>query len=554
MRNFIFSLFAVAIAFAQPSIDSVWFSEETDCDGRNVVEICYIFSSDTPESTNTISVEMSSDGGATWDVPLDSIWDDEGDIGVIVDTGLHCLNWEMGYDLQNKEFNNLLLNITLFGNRLDTFIIVDSFYVDLVTSPLSPDPRGITGESANEIWFVNCAHTSFFTNDKIYKIKFLSSDSIIVLKEINTPQITGELEEIAIFGDKIYVNNYNYTVHIYDTSGLYQTSIPAGDYYNQPIAFGAGYFWMFRRNEISSGERIYKIEPTTFTKIDSFDITSGLGHERPDGMEWALGKLWITSNDAAIYEINTSNGVIDHIYNVPATGTLGPEGLGYDGEYFWYADLNTIGNSDKIYKISVFDTVAISVTSIGFFDSRPPSVSITSPTSIVTLDDTYTFQWTVDDMFWANDPCSVYISVGGMRESHIVTGTEFEWTAPSEPCATCTLIVAARDSFCNWGYDTCTFAVGISYECDAHPDPFTPDGDRINPEAIFDYPTKGIDDGNITITIFDMKNRLVRTLENGISIWNGKDEAGNAMPKGPYLYIIKNGSEVICHGTIHLAR
>ena len=98
-----FSLFAVAIAFAQPSIDSVWFSEETDCDGRNVVEICYELSSDTRESTNTISVQMSDDGGATWNVPLDSIWDEVGDIGADVDTGLHCFYWEMGEDIPDSE-------------------------------------------------------------------------------------------------------------------------------------------------------------------------------------------------------------------------------------------------------------------------------------------------------------------------------------------------------------------------------------------------------------------------------------------------------------------
>jgi len=91
-------------------------------------------------------------------------------------------------------------------------------------------------------------------------------------------------------------------------------------------------------------------------------------------------------------------------------------------------------------------------------------------------------------------------------------------------------------------------------KCDAHPDPFTPNGDEINSMAIFDYPGKGIDDANIKILIFDLKNRLVRTLEGGVYMWDGKDESGNDMPKGVYLYIIKNGSNIICHGTIHLAR
>jgi len=550
MRNFIFSLFALAIAFAQPSIDSVWFTEETDCDGRNVVEICYILSSDTPDSTYTISVQMSGDSGATWTVPLDSIWDEEGDIGAEVDTGLHCFYWEMGEDLPDSEGCYFMVKLASYYSELDTIAVIDSF--DMPFRPYGAAFDGTylwvttwDGSSADEWWLRQ-----------------------LTIPTLETP-VFQEIYSYCLGGPTGSIEGYHGLAYSHGLLWLFKRS--DGDLYKYDISsntFGVeisitgsgqaqGATFINGSIYLINGDgQSYMYDMITYVLTTGPNLTdfSNLAEEHADDMEYALGDIFIVRNDGKILRYKGISFLgVPTFYSVPYSASsydYCPEGLTFDGTHLWYT--NQCNN--KFYKISVYDIVIIANSIVSPLDSRPSIVSITSPTSIIPPDDTYTFQWTVDDMFWANDPCSVYISVGGMRESHIVTGTEFEWTAPSEPCAACTLIVAARDSFCNWGYDTCTFAVGISYECDAHPDPFTPNGDRINPKAIFDYPTKGIDDGNITITIFDMKNRLVRTLENGISIWNGKDEAGNAMPKGPYLYIIKKGSEVICHGTIHLAR
>ncbi|RKZ28030.1 hypothetical protein DRQ26_01965, partial [bacterium] len=57
-----------------PAISDVYFSEETDCDGENILSICYTLTGDTAD----ISVLMSSDGGTTWDVPMNSVSDTAG--------------------------------------------------------------------------------------------------------------------------------------------------------------------------------------------------------------------------------------------------------------------------------------------------------------------------------------------------------------------------------------------------------------------------------------------------------------------------------------------
>jgi len=99
------------------SIDSVWFWEETDCNDRNIVQICYIFSSDSPDSEYTVSVQMSGDSGETWTIPLDSLWAHEGDIGDGVLPDTHCFFWEMGYDLPDSE-GIFEVMVSIFGTEL----------------------------------------------------------------------------------------------------------------------------------------------------------------------------------------------------------------------------------------------------------------------------------------------------------------------------------------------------------------------------------------------------------------------------------------------------
>jgi VWFA-related protein len=84
------------------------------------------------------------------------------------------------------------------------------------------------------------------------------------------------------------------------------------------------------------------------------------------------------------------------------------------------------------------------------------------------------------------------------------------------------------------------------------PNPFTPNDDGFNDWTEFrqgdSLPSTWV------ITILDRAGRPVRSLKNGDRFWNGKDESGQAMMPGCYLYLVSNGGQIIHRGLIQLIR
>ncbi|MFP4459706.1 MAG: hypothetical protein ACLFSQ_08985 [Candidatus Zixiibacteriota bacterium] len=102
------------------------------------------------------------------------------------------------------------------------------------------------------------------------------------------------------------------------------------------------------------------------------------------------------------------------------------------------------------------------------------------------------------------------------------------------------------------------FYVYLDYDCDAVPIPFTPDASNNN-YVQFEYPGMTTDDG--TIYIFNVRNVPVAEIDvtgaNGArenARWHGNDNGGNPQKQGLYLYVIEVDGEIVCNGTITLAR
>ena len=85
----------------------------------------------------------------------------------------------------------------------------------------------------------------------------------------------------------------------------------------------------------------------------------------------------------------------------------------------------------------------------------------------------------------------------------------------------------------------------------AFPNPFTPNADGINDAVSFylDNP----DNADTIIRIFDLRGALVRRLENGLTSWDGLDDAFEAVEMGIYIYQVEIAGEVK-GGTIVLAK
>ena len=105
------------------------------------------------------------------------------------------------------------------------------------------------------------------------------------------------------------------------------------------------------------------------------------------------------------------------------------------------------------------------------------------------------------------------------------------------------------------------FFIEPEVPCYVHPNPFTPNNDGTNEIAVFDYPYMFSE--NATLLIYDLRNILIyeRELKDisgfsdfGARDWNGEDNSGNKVPEGLYIWLIIKDGEVICNGTVVIAR
>ncbi len=97
--------------------------------------------------------------------------------------------------------------------------------------------------------------------------------------------------------------------------------------------------------------------------------------------------------------------------------------------------------------------------------------------------------------------------------------------------------------------------------CRAVPNPFTPNSDGKNDFAVFDYPEMFVN--SATLYIYDLHGIKVYKGEIGPvedageqykRIWNGRDSSGKPLPQGLYMYLIMVDNEIVCNGTIVIAR
>ncbi|RKZ31401.1 hypothetical protein DRQ36_02150 [bacterium] len=428
-----------------PAIDSVWFYEETDCNDSNIVHICYILSCDTAD----IAVNISPDSGGTW-ISAGTSWfttllDTLGDFGNNVVPGTHCFDWIMSADLPDTESPDWLVRAEMEA-LLDTFEIVDSFdisgryfyghglgygdgyfwiydhengYVHIADCPsyiLCPalDSFYIGDDYNCDIEFVDsvvyfCTNKSSAVADdtiKQFDVRTMSMDVVYIFPTAM------DIEGVAVVGDTLYASHDGWYLFSMDIS-----SIPA----------------------------------TTYDTLiaDSAWLCTVL-----EGLAFANGFLWGSNNNGRIAQVDLDAGVIVGCYPVPNVG-MGAEGLCWDGEYLWYQNNAT----EHIYKINIFDSTASSKTAAGPLDSKPPAIELTVPTEPVLPEDSCRFDWNISDLFQAGDSCYLSIFGCGIDEIYTLLDTAFTWFTPAFPCPSCTVVVAARDSFCNWGADTATIFI-----------------------------------------------------------------------------------------------
>ncbi len=387
----------------RPNIN-ITFAEETDCDDRNIVEICYEISGDSVPYD--VQLHLSIDSGITWTFPFDSIWDCEGDLGDSIYPGEHCLFWELGYDIPGIE------------GYYPMRIIASTDEFDCVCSNIFDDPLRYNGT---------------------IPICLILGKIPGVLTDINT-NITYKLGDttrgLEWFPDTTDTNFSSYLRgHINFTHRYSWSDGHLYIYYNlcSPVMYDTLKMILRKDDDIKlwiDGKLIFE-EHDHLGNIDSL--------EPPDTVIVTLDSCKSHSVLMWLYD-DWTNCIISH----------------------WFEDLH--GNPATWLRYSLepdtgthyIETVSDTTVYFGPLDSKPPRVSLDCPDTSVFVGEEINILWDVEDLFFCNDSGIIIVEYGSETDTYDVADGRFDWTIPTSiDCDTAMIIVELRDSFCNWGYDSC---------------------------------------------------------------------------------------------------
>ncbi|MBN2541957.1 hypothetical protein JXI42_03745 [bacterium] len=425
--------------------DSLWFWEETECNDSNIVHICYNLSG----VTANVSIQMSADGGESWTVPMLTLRNEEGDMGEGVEPGIHCFDWLMSEDLPDTEGYNWMVKLNTFV-LLDTFIFVDS------TDISSYIFYGFGLGFGDGFYWVYDYETGYVHQTPI--LNHLSRDSIISSYYIGARHNC----DISYCDSFIYYGRSGrecdsiYRYNLRSDSPELVFYAPDASWNLQGIHCSGSDVFVSADIPAEVTQMVFKVDMSSLpsTRVDTIISNPWRACTAIEGGAFAFGYLWGCNNFGNIIQIDIEDYEIVGCYPVPNDGT-GAEGLCWDGEYLCYHNYRT----NYIYMIMILDTLSLSYSNLVPLDSRHPSLNIECPYDILYSGHNTTIVWEIDDLFWVGQPSRLFFSYCGMHEEHEVYGTEYDWVVPAVECPSCTLIVAARDSFCNWGYDTCIFQI-----------------------------------------------------------------------------------------------
>jgi len=187
------------------------------------------------------------------------------------------------------------------------------------------------------------------------------------------------------------------------------------------------------------------------------------------------------------------------------------------------------------------------------FDTVPPEITILDDGAgvVYAVEDTIRFAWSVtDDNAAASDQDRVAYGYANAAPFDSVgfsaaTAQTWDWTEHMVSSVTCWLHVSVKDAFGNLATaDGDTFTIYAP----ASPVPELPAGIALAPPAPnpFNPRTRVSFDldspGRVTLAVFDLQGRLVKTLCEGELRagrhdvpWTGRDERGRRVAGGPYL-------------------
>jgi len=249
----------------------------------------------------------------------------------------------------------------------------------------------------------------------------------------------------------------------------------------------------------------------------------------------------------------------------------------YDPSGFTDGEIVTVKVFAKdINNLPMRDTLVWNFT----IDYRPPVYSVTYPNVWMIREESPQIVVHIHDDLAGVDPLSLRMTVNGVeygpasfnftgtgernRDGDIIfrpanVGVKFQ------PGDTVYVRVRACDNpdYCgsNCSDTTFSFMIEPRVACLVHPNPFTPNADGYNDIAVFNYPYMFSTDAELyifnkwNVEVYKGKLGHISDFADFVSrCWDGRDKDGKVVPPGVYLYVIKVNGEVICNGTVVVAR
>ncbi len=164
-------------------LQSGLFTPEANCDGRNVVEICYTLRGDP----GTIEVIASTDAGSTWNAPITTFENATNDLGAHIQAGTHCFDWIASTDLPNYEADNFRIKVKLTGLASSPEYVEIINMLDTkppVISAICPPDTVIYGDTISLDWLLTDLHDAATTPGKVYVDYCAGVDSFTISSPI----------------------------------------------------------------------------------------------------------------------------------------------------------------------------------------------------------------------------------------------------------------------------------------------------------------------------------------------------------------------------------
>lgn len=444
--------------FCTLSIDSLWVSEETDCDSQNLVRICYEASDFTVDSMFiSLGIEHSGMPVATHSIIETVPGYSPPNLGWVT-TGTYCFYWDMSTDYFGFEGCDFLVEISAHNQTTEMLTVTDSIAI--------PDAEGV-GWDGDNLWITRSFYDGGVPTDsqRVFHVNPFTHE--LYGDSCNTDELFDGYTADCVWHDgylwilggglsgqraKLFKFDVT-TCTIVDSSA----AIIPPTRWGQGLDYYSGYFYV-----CDSRGKIYRVDPTppysATLWLDLETMHPGLmsGSISADALVFALGSIWILRNpgpaDHVLIQFDYAGNVLDSFTLASTTG-FGPEGITFDGECFWYTD----HTEEFVYRVCLWgcdDTLSGTYC----LDAKPPNITAICPEDPIYIGDTVEFNWLNDDMFPSSEPGSLIIENGITRTAFPIDGSSAEIVVP-EVCGSTNFVVTQRDSFCNWEDDTCVLDI-----------------------------------------------------------------------------------------------